>query len=215
MIEHAIATGLYVIVNWQSYETSFVAEAEVFFSAIAQKYGHAPNVIYEPLTEAGGAQSWERDVKPYHERVIAAIRQHDPDNIIIAGTPNHSAAVNAPVGMPLESTNVVYALNFYACSQGAELRDTVIAARAAGLPLFVTQWTATESAWTPSSPLCLEEAQVWHDWLDQNAVSWTAWVLEACDEPRCLLRPGAPLFGFWTDRWVTDSGLFVRERLRD
>src|SRR5690606_4238006 len=71
VIDAAVENGLYVIVDWHAHR-AYPDEAERFLTAIAAKYGHLPNLIYEdwnePLREG---VDWSRDVKPYHERVVA------------------------------------------------------------------------------------------------------------------------------------------------
>ena len=45
-------------------------------------------------------------VRAYAERVIAAIRQHDPLNLIIVGTPYWSQHVDVAAAAPLDDANV-------------------------------------------------------------------------------------------------------------
>ena len=45
-------------------------------------------------------------VRAYAERVIAAIRQHDPVNLIIVGTPCWSQQVDVAAAAPLDDVNV-------------------------------------------------------------------------------------------------------------
>ena len=48
-------------------------------------------------------------VRAYAERVIAAIRQHDPANLIIVGTPCWSQQVDVAAAAPLDDANVARA----------------------------------------------------------------------------------------------------------
>lgn len=48
---------------------------------------------------------------------------NDPDNIIIIGSPNWSQDVDIAAADPVEGTNLMYTLHFYAGSHGQELRD--------------------------------------------------------------------------------------------
>src|SRR5690606_6941617 len=70
-----IEEGIYVIIDWHSHHAeNYLDEAKTFFSEMAQKYGDYPNVIYEPYNEPLEV-SWTGVLKPYHEAVIAAIRE--------------------------------------------------------------------------------------------------------------------------------------------
>ena len=79
IIDGAIASGIYVIVDWHSHQAEQnVAEATEFFQRIARKYGHMPNLIYEIYNEPLDTTDWARTVKPYAEQLIQAIREIDP-----------------------------------------------------------------------------------------------------------------------------------------
>ena len=75
VIDAAVANGIYVIVDWHAHR-AYPAEAERFLTAVARKYGHLPNLIYEDWNEPlRDGVEWSRDVKPYHERVLGAMRR--------------------------------------------------------------------------------------------------------------------------------------------
>src|SRR5690606_6261743 len=90
IVENAIELGVYVIIDWHDHDAeAHQAEAEAFFARMAEDYGDAPNVLYETYNEPLGV-SWSSVLKPYHQAIISVIRERDPDNIIILGTPNWS-----------------------------------------------------------------------------------------------------------------------------
>ena len=151
VIDAAVANGLYVIVDWHAHR-SYPEEAADFLTAIARKYGNLPNLIYEPFNEPlRDRVDWSRDVKPYHEQVIRAIRAIDPDNLIVVGSPSWSQDVDIAARDPLAFENVAYTLHYYAATHKDELRAKAEAARLAGLALLVTEFGTVEA--TGNGPL--------------------------------------------------------------
>lgn len=220
IVQNAIDLGMYVIIDWHdgSADTR-LSQATAFFTEMATKWGSYPNVIYETFNEPT-KQAWSTVLKPYHEAVVAAIRAVDPDNVIVLGTGNYSQYVDEPAADPLtRSTNLMYTLHFYSCTHTQKLRDTAIAALTAGLPLFVTEWGATNAdGGTPRNPqLCLDEAQLWHDWMNENKISWAAWKWDRCADQTCYFSPDSTISttGPWTDAMLNGHASFVRDRMRE
>src|SRR5690606_806857 len=118
--------------------------AQAFFDEISQEYGDVPNVLYELYNEPLDV-SWSSVLKPYHQALIDVIRDNDPDNVIIAGTPNWSQDVDVAAGSKLSGSNLMYTLHFYACSHGASLMSKAQSALNSGLPIFVTEWGASHA----------------------------------------------------------------------
>ena len=87
VVRNAIDLGVYVIIDWHDHEgEAHQAEATEFFAQMSEEFGEYPNVLYETYNEPLRV-AWSGVVKPYHEAVGAVIRERDPDNIIIMGTP--------------------------------------------------------------------------------------------------------------------------------
>ena len=211
VIEAAAANGIYVIVDWHAHRP-YPDEAERFLVAIAQKYGHLPNLIYEPFNEPlRDGVDWSRDVKPYHQRMIAAIRAADPDNLIVVGSPSWSQDVDIAALDPLEGENIAYTLHYYAATHKGELRAKADKALAAGLALFVTEFGVVEA--TGDGPIDHASSEAWWDWAEANDISWLAWSIGDRDETSATLKPGTPPAN-WSEDDLTESGNLLRSRLR-
>jgi endoglucanase len=211
VIEAAAANGIYVIVDWHAHRT-YPDEAERFLVAVAKKYGHLPNLIYEPFNEPlRDGVDWSRDVKPYHQRIVAAIRAVDPDNLIVVGTPSWSQDVDIAAQDPLEGGNIAYTLHYYAATHKEGLRAKADKALAAGLALFVTEFGVVEA--TGNGPIDYASSEAWWDWAEANDISWLAWSTGDRDETSATLKPGTPPAN-WTEDDLTESGKLLRARLR-
>ena len=73
-----------------------------------------PAVLYEICNEPNGGVTWARDVKPYAETVIAAIREGAPKSVILVGSPTWSQDIHEAAKDPLAGDNLMYTLHFYA-----------------------------------------------------------------------------------------------------
>jgi endoglucanase len=216
IVENAVAAGVYVIIDWHDHNAEkHKAEAVAFFTEMAAKYGHLPNVLYEPFNEPLDID-WEGVLKPYHEAVLAGIRSKDPDNIAVLGTPNWSQDVDRAAAAKVDGDNIMYTLHFYSCTHTEWLRGKANTALSKGLPLFVTEWAATHADGGTDGEVCLDEARAWHSWMNLNGIGWTAWKLDNCaQDSSCILGPSASVAGGWTSEHLHGHGLFVRARIQD
>ncbi|HET9934468.1 MAG TPA: glycoside hydrolase family 5 protein [Polyangiaceae bacterium] len=219
IVQNAIDNGMYVIIDWHDGKADqHQSEAIAFFTEMATKWGSYPNVIYETFNEPT-TQSWSGVLKPYHQAVVAAIRAVDPDNVIVLGTRNWSQYVDEPAADPVPGSNLMYTLHFYSCTHTKAIRDRAEAAFGKGLPIFVTEWGATHAdGGTPKNPmLCLDEAQLWHDWMNSHKISWAAWKFDACVDQTCYFKDTAdpPTNGGWTDDMLNGHATFVRDRMKE
>lgn len=86
---------------------------------------------------------WKAVIKPYHQRVISAIRAIDPTSFVVAGTRSWSQDVDEAAADPLPFRNVAYTLHFYAATHKQPLRDKADLAMKRGVALFVTEYGVT------------------------------------------------------------------------
>lgn len=208
-IEDAVDAGMYVLVDWHIHNTpgNFTNQANDFFKKIAQNYGHLPNIIYEIANEPTGV-TWSGGIKPYANTIISTIRQYDPDNIIIVGTPNWSQDVDAAAQDPLNFSNVMYAFHYYAGTHDInQMKGKVNTALNAGLAIFVSEWGSSDVGTSNSN---MGVAQQWMDYMNSKKLSWVNWSLGNKDEASSILKPTAPLSGPWTDDDLTGPGKWLK-----
>ncbi len=179
---------------------------------MAQRYGDKPNVIYEIYNEPTNA-GWSSMIKPYSEAVIAEIRKHDPDNIIVCGTPNWSQRVDEAAFDPITKfENIAYSLHFYAGTHKQSLRNIATTALNKGIALFVTEFGTCDASGNGNFDPA--ETQIWWQFLDENKISWCNWSVADKDETASVIKPGSSVNGGWSVSNLTASGALVRSELR-
>jgi len=211
VIRAAIDLGIYVIVDWHAHDAQ-PAAAQEFFAYVAEKYGKHPNVIYETWNEPI-RQDWAGGIKPYHEAVLKKIREHDPDNLVVCGTPMWSQRVDQAAADPVRGTNVAYTLHFYASTHKQDLRDRAKAALDKDVALFVTEWGTSEA--NGSGRLDAEERGRWLAFVEEHGLSSCNWSVIDKRESSAALMPGAAGTGGWRVEELSASGKVVREMLRE
>lgn len=208
VIEAAIEQGIYVIVDWHDHHAeNHLTEAKQFFSEIAQEYGDHPNLIYETYNEPLDV-SWSQVLKPYHEEVIASIRQYDPDNIIVLGTPTWSQRVDLAAADPVVGENIAYTLHFYAGTHRQELRDIAETAMDKGIALFVTEFGTTDA--NGDGPVYEKEIGEWMEFMDRHKLSWANWSIADKDESSAALLPGTTPSDINNEDKISTSGKLVK-----
>ncbi len=217
VVDASVKLGLYVIIDWHILNdgnpNQYKRESIEFFTDMAKRYKDTPNVLFEIANEPNGDVQWVRDIKPYSEEVVKAIRGQGAKNIVILGSSTWSQDVDQAAGSPLTGENLMYALHFYTGTHKQELRDKAKVAIDKGVALFATGWGVSESS--GGGGVHLAEADLWLSFLKAHQISWVSWGLSDKNESSALLNSGADQKGNWTDANLSEGGKYIRTAIRE
>ncbi len=211
-VRAADSLGMYVIIDWHILQDgnpqTHQAEAVEFFAEMSAKYAQYDNVLYELCNEPQNAP-WSTVIKPYAEAVLPAIRQNDPDAVVIVGTNTWSQDVDEVIGHRLADDNVVYTFHFYAATHKDSYRQKVTKALDAGVPVFVSECGLCDAS--GSGGIDRSSTQAWFDLLNERGVSFVAWNLSNKNETSALIRSDCAKLSGWTEDDLSESGKLFRQ----
>ena len=210
-VQYATDCGLYVIIDWHILSdgnpNTYIKESKAFFEEMSRDYADHTNVIYEICNEPNGGTSWS-DVKSYAEQIIDVIRKNDEDGIILVGTPNWSQYVDQAAADPIKDReNVMYTLHFYAATHKESLRDTMVNAINAGLPIFVSEYGICDAS--GNGAIDQQQADKWVSLMDQYGISYVAWNLSNKSETSALLKSSCNKLSGFVAEDLSNSGKWL------
>ena len=216
-VQYASEVGLYVIIDWHILSDNnpnmHKTEAIAFFDEMSRKYKDYSNVLYEICNEPNGGTTWNGDIKPYAEEVIATIRRNDPKGIILVGTPTWSQDVDQAADNPITGyDNIMYTLHFYAATHKEWIQQKLTYAIGKGIPIFISEFSICDASGNGANDIA--SANTWMNILDQYNISFVGWNLSNKSESSAIIRSDCNKTSGWTDGELTESGLWLVNQLR-
>lgn len=208
-VAYATDLGMYVIIDWHIMNqdgdpNTHKAEALAFFEEMSAKYADYDNVIYEICNEPNGGTQWS-SIKSYACEVIPVIKAHNPDAIIIVGTPNWSQDVDIAANDPITGySNIMYTIHFYADTHRDSLRQKVQTALDKGIALFCTEFGICDASGSGANNVT--EGNKWISMFDNNNISYCIWNLSNKAETSSLIQSSCNKTSGWTLNELSEAG---------
>ncbi len=214
-VRYATENDMYVIIDWHILSdcnpNTHIEEAKAFFGEMSAEFADCDNVLYEICNEPNGGTDWQ-EIKSYAEEVIPVIRENVPGSVILVGTPNWSQYLDRAVADPIEGyDNLMYVLHFYAATHKQELRNTMVSAVEAGLPVFVTEYGICDAS--GNGALDIGQADLWVSTMNEYGISYVAWNLSNKNESSAILLPDCQKTSGFTEADLTESGKWLYRML--
>lgn len=212
---YATELGMYVIVDWHILSdcdpNQNKDEAIAFFREMAEVFADNDNVLYEICNEPNGGTSWD-SIKSYAEEVIPVIRAQKPDAVILVGTPTWSQEIDKAAASPLDDSNVMYTLHFYAGTHKDDLRNRLETCVQNGLPVFVSEFGMCDASGNGANDFV--STTKWLDLLNKYQISFCCWNLANKDESSSVFKASSTALSDWTDDDFNESGRWIRDYFR-
>lgn len=214
-IAYAIESNMYVLVDWHilndNNPNQNLSEAVAFFNQIAKEYASVPNVIYEICNEPNGDCTWA-DIKEYAAIIIPIIRRHNPDAMIMVGTPDYDRDIESPAKDPLDFDNVMYSFHFYTSSHDYDMQEKLRQIVEGGTPVFITECGISEAS--GNGRINFSRAKNWFNQIDYMNLSYAVWSLSNKEEESAMIKDTSHATEYLTDKDLSLCGQFVRTLLR-
>lgn len=214
-VSYATELGMYVIVDWHILSdcdpNQNKDEAIAFFREMVEAFADNDNVLYEICNEPNGGTSWD-SIKSYAEEVIPVIRAQKPDAVILVGTPTWSQEIDKAAASPLDDSNVMYTLHFYAGTHKDDLRNRLETCVQNGLPVFVSEFGMCDASGNGANDFV--STTKWLDLLNKYQISFCCWNLANKEESSSVFKASSTALSDWTDDDFNESGRWIRDYFR-
>ena len=214
-VSYATELGMYVIVDWHILSdcdpNQNKDEAIAFFREMVEAFADNDNVLYEICNEPNSGTSWD-SIKSYAEEVIPVIRAQKPDAVILVGTPTWSQEIDKAAASPLDDSNVMYTLHFYAGTHKDDLRNRLETCVQNGLPVFVSEFGMCDASGNGANDFV--STTKWLDLLNKYQISFCCWNLANKDESSSVFKASSTALSDWTDDDFNESGRWIRDYFR-
>ena len=214
-VSYATELGMYVIVDWHILSdcdpNQNKDEAIAFFREMTEAFADNDNVLYEICNEPNGGTSWD-SIKSYAEEVIPVIRAQKPDAVILVGTPTWSQEIDKAAASPLDDSNVMYTLHFYAGTHKDDLRSRLETCVQNGLPVFVSEFGMCDASGNGANDF--DSTTKWLNLLNKYQISFCCWNLANKDESSSVFKASSTTLSDWTDEDFNESGRWIRDYFR-
>lgn len=212
-VKNATDLGLYVVIDWHILKDgnpqTHQKEAVAFFTEMAKKYKGQNNVIYEICNEPNGGVTWSRNIKPYCQAVVNAIRKYDKNAIIVCGTGTWSQDIDQVLGNRIDDKNCVYTLHFYANTHTDWLRNRVTNCYSKGLPILVTEFGTCDAS--GNGGFNASQTKTWLSLLDKYMIGYLNWSASGKAETASAFKSGTNLSAIKKGTsQLTESGKLIR-----
>ncbi|MBI5550395.1 MAG: glycoside hydrolase family 5 protein [Desulfobacterales bacterium] len=192
--------------------TKNVSYVDRFWSYMAPKFANDSHVMFEIFNEpinttaSTDDQKWA-EVKSYMQRWTNTIRAAAPKNLVLVGSPSWDQILVPTVNSPISGGNIVYVVHTYPSHWKYQWYKDQIATTAAKHPLIMTEWGFSQSNYFEDNATISAYGQPLVNFMEQNGLSWTAWVAST--------DWGPPMF--WSDWRLRvgegEMGGFVKDTL--
>lgn len=214
-VENAKNAGIYAIIDWHILKDQnpmkYVDESVAFFDEMSSKFADYDNVIYEICNEPNTTATWSV-ITEYANRVIPVIRKNAPNAVIIVGTPSWSQDIDKAMAKPLEYSNVMYSLHFYAATHKQWLISRMERCIESGFPVFITEFGICDAS--GNGKLDYTSAEQWKEAIEKYNVSYMCWNLANHAESASLIKTYSLKLSNWEDKELNEQGIWIRDWLK-
>lgn len=106
----------------------------------------------------------------------------------------------------------MFALHFYAATHTDSLRNTMVSAVEAGLPIFVSEYGICDAS--GNGAIDEYQADQWVSVIDEYGISYVAWNLSNKDETSAILSDNRSKVSCFSENDLSSSGQWLYHMLR-